>query len=222
MPSTPLICSSMGAATVSAIVSGLAPGNCALTTTDGGTTSGYSEMGRLCMAIKPPKKMSVDKTPANTGRSMKNFEIFIVPRKDPTFRDLSTRRHRQLLRGCISIHGDLRRGDHGVRANPLQSVDHDAFILMQAGADHPQPVDHRPQRDCPIDGLVVGIDHDDKFFVLIRAHGAVIDQDGRSSRFTSADLRIEPWGQFAILVIKDGSYADGARSCIEAVIDRPE
>src|SRR5258708_77353 len=44
MPSTPLICSSIGAATVSAIVCGLAPGYVATTTTDGGTTSGYSEV----------------------------------------------------------------------------------------------------------------------------------------------------------------------------------
>ena len=45
MPSTPLICSSIGVATVSAITFGLAPGYCARTTTDGGTTSGYSEIG---------------------------------------------------------------------------------------------------------------------------------------------------------------------------------
>ena len=45
MFSVPLICSSSGVATVSAMVAGLAPGNCAVTTTDGGTTSGYSEIG---------------------------------------------------------------------------------------------------------------------------------------------------------------------------------
>ena len=45
MFSVPLICSSSGDATVSAITLGLAPGNCAFTTTVGGTTSGYSEIG---------------------------------------------------------------------------------------------------------------------------------------------------------------------------------
>ncbi len=45
MFSVPLICSSSGEATVSAITLGLAPGNCAFTTTVGGTTSGYSEIG---------------------------------------------------------------------------------------------------------------------------------------------------------------------------------
>jgi hypothetical protein len=39
MPSTPLMCSSSGVATVLATVSGLAPGNNAVTMTDGGTTS---------------------------------------------------------------------------------------------------------------------------------------------------------------------------------------
>ena len=43
--STPLICSSSGVATVSEITRGFAPGNCARTTTCGGATSGYSEIG---------------------------------------------------------------------------------------------------------------------------------------------------------------------------------
>src|SRR3546814_1099309 len=43
MSSTPLIDSSSGAATVSAMTLGLAPGYCARTTTVGGTTSGRSE-----------------------------------------------------------------------------------------------------------------------------------------------------------------------------------
>src|SRR5262245_30521589 len=77
MPSTPLICSSMGAATVSAITFGLAPGYCARTTTDGGTTSGYSEIGICRSASSPATKMSTDKTPAKIGRSMKNLDTFM-------------------------------------------------------------------------------------------------------------------------------------------------
>src|SRR5882757_5661177 len=45
MFSTPLICSSSGAATASASARGLAPGYTARTTIDGGTTSGYSLIG---------------------------------------------------------------------------------------------------------------------------------------------------------------------------------
>jgi hypothetical protein len=77
MSSTPLMDSSSGEATVSAMTLGLAPGYWARTTTDGGTTSGYSEMGSWNMASKPASKTRMDNTPAKIGRSMKNFEIFM-------------------------------------------------------------------------------------------------------------------------------------------------
>src|SRR3954470_4742809 len=77
MPSTPLICSSIGVATVSAITLGFAPGYCARTTIEGGTTSGYSAIGRKFNAIAPARKMSSEITPAKIGRSMKNLERFI-------------------------------------------------------------------------------------------------------------------------------------------------
>ena len=51
--STPLICCSSGVITVSAIVLGEAPGYWPLTTTVGGTISGYSLMGRIGMASRP-------------------------------------------------------------------------------------------------------------------------------------------------------------------------
>jgi len=73
--STPLICSSSGVATVSEITRGLAPGNWARTTTCGGATSGYSEIGSWNTASKPIRKMKIDSTPAKRGRSMKNREI---------------------------------------------------------------------------------------------------------------------------------------------------
>src|ERR1700735_2102652 len=77
MFSVPLICSSKGVATVSAMVSGLAPGKSAVTTTDGGTTSGYSEIGNCVIAIKPARKMAIEITPAKIGRSMKNLDRFM-------------------------------------------------------------------------------------------------------------------------------------------------
>src|SRR4030095_4406107 len=90
MPSTPLICSSIGAATVSAITFGLAPGYCARTTTDGGTTSGYSEIGICRSAKRPETKISTDRTPAKIGRSMKNLEIFMSrPRRRCRFAGLA-------------------------------------------------------------------------------------------------------------------------------------
>src|SRR5258705_7546254 len=78
MPSTPLICSSMGVDTVSAMTLGLAPGYCARTTTVGGATSGYSEIGSTGSDSSPATKISVDSTPAKIGLSMKNLEKFMT------------------------------------------------------------------------------------------------------------------------------------------------
>src|ERR1043165_4865321 len=80
MPSMPLIASSSGVATVSAIPLGFAPGYCARTTIEGGTTSGYSAIGRKLIAIAPPRKIKSEITPAKIGRSMKNLEKFIPVR----------------------------------------------------------------------------------------------------------------------------------------------
>ena len=77
MSSTPLICSSSGVATVWAMVSGLAPGKLARTWTVGGTTSGYSLIGRTCIDRRPAMVMTIDSTVAKIGRSMKNREMFI-------------------------------------------------------------------------------------------------------------------------------------------------
>src|SRR5258705_9947421 len=74
MSSTPLICSSNGAETVSAMTLGLAPGYVALTTTVGGTTSGYSLTGSNGIEIRPATRMTIDNTAAKIGRSMKNLE----------------------------------------------------------------------------------------------------------------------------------------------------
>src|SRR5215469_8483901 len=78
MPSTPLIASSIGVATVSAITLGLAPGYCARTTTEGGTTSGYSEIGITGSASAPIRRITIDRTPAKIGRSIKNLDRFIA------------------------------------------------------------------------------------------------------------------------------------------------
>src|ERR1700716_38082 len=78
MPSTPLICSSIGVDTVSAMTLGLAPGYCARTTTVGGATSGYSEIGSAGSDSSPATKITVDSTPAKIGRSMKNLEKFMT------------------------------------------------------------------------------------------------------------------------------------------------
>ena len=78
MFSTPLISCSSGAATVSAITFGLAPGYVARTTTEGGTTSGYWLMGRFHTAIAPVMNTIAERTAAKIGRSMKNCANFMA------------------------------------------------------------------------------------------------------------------------------------------------
>src|SRR5271156_7202541 len=76
--STPLICCSSGVMTVSAMVLGDAPGYWPLTTTVGGTISGYSLIGSTGIASSPATVSRIASTVAKIGRSMKNEEIFIA------------------------------------------------------------------------------------------------------------------------------------------------
>src|SRR5260221_11851909 len=78
--STPLICCSNGVITDSAIVLGEAPGYWPLTTTVGGTISGYSLIGSTGIASSPATVIRIASTVANIGLSMKNEEIFIPVR----------------------------------------------------------------------------------------------------------------------------------------------
>src|SRR2546430_6657752 len=91
MFSTPLICSSIGAITVVATTSALAPGYWPETLMIGGTISGYCAIGRR-MDDTPPRMMNtIDSTEAKIGPSMKKREIFLARSnhvKGTTSRDL--------------------------------------------------------------------------------------------------------------------------------------
>ena len=77
IPSTPLTCASIGAATVSRTVWALAPGYIAVTRTVGGVTSGYWATGRVKAATPPASTKTIERTEAKIGRSMKNREITV-------------------------------------------------------------------------------------------------------------------------------------------------
>src|SRR5580765_2634730 len=139
MPSTPLICCSSGAATVSAMTFGLAPGYTARTTTVGGTTLGYSLTGRRSSARLPAARISTESTTAKIGRSMKNRASFTVPSLSAFARfarvalrrdrpAVNSRRHRPL------VHRDERRRDLHPGADALQAVDDNAIPGCQARA----------------------------------------------------------------------------------------
>src|SRR5256885_4358474 len=73
--STPESCSSIGAATVLASVSALAPGYEVVISTVGGAISGYCATARSFAATRPASTMMIAMTAANTGRWMKKRDI---------------------------------------------------------------------------------------------------------------------------------------------------
>ena len=112
-----MACSS-GAATVSEIVLGLAPGKVACTTTLGGTTSGYSLMGSCRIEINPMSTIRMESTPAKTGRRIKKCEKFMLTGGG--------------LDGVGQLCGREFLGSHGhPGAYALQTVDDDLFSRLQ-------------------------------------------------------------------------------------------
>src|SRR5689334_17889240 len=71
MFSTPFTDSSMGVATTCANVSAVAPGYVALMTTVGGAISGYCATGSVGYATTPKMMISVERTAAKIGLSIK-------------------------------------------------------------------------------------------------------------------------------------------------------
>src|SRR5215468_2643962 len=74
MFSTPLICSSIGATTVEATTSALAPGYWPVTLMIGGAISGYCAIGRRTKATAPRITKTIETTEAKIGRSMKKCD----------------------------------------------------------------------------------------------------------------------------------------------------
>ncbi|CAH0326760.1 hypothetical protein SRABI106_04766 [Rahnella aquatilis] len=126
MFSTPLIASSSGVATVSAITFGLAPGYSARTCTLGGTTFGYSLTGSRGMAIAPVTKIRIDKTAAKIGLSMKK-------REKSMSQDSLLLNGRSGWRDSISRHADGFGIDrHARHEHFLYAIDDDAIACFKA------------------------------------------------------------------------------------------
>src|SRR5262245_45557229 len=220
MFSTPLIASSIGVATVSAMTFGLAPGKFARTTTCGGATSGYSEIGITRMARRPARKISTDSTPAKIGRSIKNLDRFIL---------FSEGRLSRSAIGGVGlrlrprIHRDLLRCDQRARPYALQSVDDDVLAWLQPGPDDPHAVDERPECHLAILGLVVGADDQHELLVLVGADRALIDHH----RWLGFDLPHAkagelPGHQAALRIGERGAHPHGAAACIDLIVDELE
>ncbi len=116
MFSTPVMDASSGAATVSAISRGFAPGYVARTCTLGGTTSGYSLTGKSGIAINPTTKMMMDSTAAKIGLSTKKRAKFMMAGSPRSFARLG------VLSACRRHFNVLGRHWHADR-NLLDAVD---------------------------------------------------------------------------------------------------
>src|SRR5215510_1650566 len=123
MFSTPLICSSMGATTVVATTSALAPGYWPVTLMIGGAISGYCATGRRAKLTTPRITNTIETTAAKIGRSMKKCEMRIGAWPD-----------------LLSLVADLRSGRGGGRRRGLLLL----RLHLDAGSRAHQPVDHDP------------------------------------------------------------------------------
>src|SRR5262245_48703267 len=239
MPSTPLIASSMGVATVSAITLGLAPGYCARTTTDGGTTSGYSETGITRRASRPDRKISTDSTPAKIGRSMTNLDRFMAlevsappdltpwhhPRSHhgvgPAASDTGSALHCLRLRLRSTSHGDDLRRQHRARPHPLQAVDDDPLALGKPAPDDAQPVGDGTEGDLAVGGLALVVHDQDELPALVGTDGALIDSHHRDRLAGAhAQARELAGDQARIRVGEDGAHAHGAGAGIDLIVDQ--
>src|ERR1043166_2754920 len=163
MFSTPLICSSIGATTVVATTSALAPGYWPLTLMIGGAISGYCATGKRMNETPPRMTNTIDSTEAKIGRSMKKCEIFIsrvslVLRLRHARRTLLLRRHL------------------GAGARAHQPVDDHPIVRTDAVLDHAQVADQLAERDVFGARDVLGIDRQDVFAPLFRADRIVRQQ----------------------------------------------
>src|SRR6266478_6777215 len=200
--------------TVSAIVFGEAPGYWPLTTTVGGTISGYSLIGSTGIASRPATVIRMASTVANIGLSMKNDEIFIAAAS--TGRRRSGARHGRAHRDPLGSHGHA-----GMHA--LGAVHHDHVSRLQSLAYDAQTLDDAAEFHLAVLDLIVGAEQQHVLLVLIGVDGAILDQDGR---IFAAHQQLHPFEQagreLSVLVLQHGPRADRSGLRIELIVDEIE
>src|SRR5580692_4851933 len=198
--------------TVSAMVLGDAPGYWPLTTTVGGTISGYSLIGRFGIASKPATVIRIARTVAKIGRSMKNEEIFM----------------RSLRRGRRAGHGGRRVGPHvyalrrnrDSRVHPLRAVHDDYIAGLEALAHDAQAVNHAAEFHLAVFDLIVGAEQQHVLLTLIGIHSAIIDQNGRIlSAPQELHARKQARRELTVFVLQHRARANGAGLRIQLIVD---
>src|SRR5262245_43676843 len=215
MFSTPLIWSSMGATTVEATTSELAPGYCPCTLMIGGAISGNWATGRRVNDTAPRMTKMIDSTEAKIGRSMKKCEIFMRVSGMPAsiafcLRGSGGRRRRPLL---------LRR-HLAARTRPHHAVDDHAVIGRKPRFDDAQVVGDVAERHVFHRHRIVGADHQHIFACLlgtdrdIRHEQRLIGRGARNANAGEHARREQAGG-----ILEHGTATDRARGAIDHVVD---
>lgn len=106
-------------------------------------------------------------------------------------------------------------------ANALQAVDDDRITGGKAAVDDALAISRCTRLDLAVAHLVFGIDHEDETLVLIRADGAVADDDAVFRfRFAHAHPHELARDEPAVRIVEDGTDTDGAACRIHLVVDQ--
>src|ERR1700727_510529 len=156
--------------TVSAMVFGDAPGYWPLTTTVGGTISGYSLIGKFGIASKPATVIKMARTVAKIGRSMKNEDIFMRALEGGRRADRSGRR--------VGPHVYALRRNRNSRLHALRAVHDDHIAGLEALAHDAHAVNHATELHLAVLDLVIRAEQQHVFLALIGIDGTIINQNG--------------------------------------------
>src|SRR5690349_6965348 len=183
----------------------------ARTTTEGGTTSGYSLIGSVSIAMRPAMKITIDSTAAKIGRSMKKRDRRMVL----TLRDGRVGR---------VLHGHHLGRNLDARAHPHEAVHDDLLAGLEPRAHDPETVVREPtELDRAVRETVTLGQHQHELAILIGPDSRVAHQQRRLA--LAAD-QLHPGEQTgreaAIAVGKDGAGPDGTGGGVDAVVDEVE
>src|SRR5262245_28468397 len=168
MSSTPFTSCSIGVATVSAMTSGGAPGYSARTTIVGGTTSGYCATGSETYARAPRMTVTIERTAAKIGRSMKKWESPIALGRAVGAGDVG---------GAAREHGLLRVDGLAV-ARELDAARDDPVVGCDPVGDDPEAVDQASELHGAVVGHVRRVDDVDEAVRLVARDRLVGQHDG--------------------------------------------
>src|SRR5580700_5207638 len=211
MFSTPLICCSIGVATVAATTSALAPGYWPETLMIGGAISGYCATGSRENDTPPRMTNTIETTAAKIGRSIKKCEmrIFLASAGLGFVRTFGRRRAFLLRRHLLA----------GPRAH--QAVDDDAVSGVEPVLDHAQAAIDLSERDVFLPDHVAVVDDQHEFAHLLGAdRGVGNEQRGIGRRAGHPDAAEHAGRENAVGVVEDGAAADSARGTVDDVVDK--